>query len=779
MRLSPQQWQRFRSIVEQVDDCTLERRAALLDEATAGDDELRAAVESALDGSDVPNAFLRPIDSGLAGAVIAESAVREAVGRRIGPYRLTEVAAVGGMGTVYRAERDDGQFSKQVAVKLLHGPLNSPEAKRRFACEQQALATLEHPNIARLLDAGTAQDGTAYLVMELVDGEPIDEYCDGRDLGVRARLELFRSVCSAVSYAHQNLIVHRDLKPGNILVTVDGAPKLVDFGIARILDEAGADGSSDATITELRAMTPQYGSPEQIRGEKIATVSEVYSLGVVLYELLSGTRPYDLRGRTPTEVERIVCEKDPPPPSSVVAAPDGRRRLAGDLDTIVRKAMHKDAARRYASVQQLSDDIGRYLDGFPVVARRDSLNYRAAKFVRRHRAGVTAVALIFLSLTAGLIGTLAGLTRARSANNLASAEARRAAREADKASQVARFVQELLASADPMGPSGSQVTLRELLDTAGARIDTELTGHPQVQAVLNRMIGASYLQLGLFKDAEPRLWAAVDYHRSAAQSDQFERADAMESLGVYLSRNLAVAEAETWFRSALKIRAGAEANADTARLLTELAGALAQMGRRQEAEKHLREALAIRDSQFGRRHSSIVSSHQLLARLFMRTGDEARAESAYREAVALARELKSHHRMAVVQPLLDLSLLLQHQDRIEQAESALIEAHETAASVLSPWHYVRMTTAHRLGGFLIARKRFEEAEIYVRQTYDALREHVGADHPSTNALRSQLVKIYEALGRNDAIAALADEPTESAGDYDQSIRLQTRDARSM
>ena len=182
MKLSPQQWQRFRSIVEQVDDCPLERRAALLDEATTGDDELRAAVESALDGSDVPNAFLRPIDSGLAGAVIAESAVREAVARRIGPYRLTEVAAVGGMGTVYRAERDDGQFSKQVAVKLLHGPLNSPEAKRRFACEQQALATLEHPNIARLLDGGTAQDGTAYLVMELVDGEPIDEYCDGRDL---------------------------------------------------------------------------------------------------------------------------------------------------------------------------------------------------------------------------------------------------------------------------------------------------------------------------------------------------------------------------------------------------------------------------------------------------------------------------------------------------------------------------------------------------------------------------------------------------------------------
>ena len=352
----------------------------------------------------------------------------------IGPYRVLRRIGQGGMGTVYLAERDDAEFKQQVAIKLVKRGMDTEFVLRRFRNERQILAALNHPNIARLLDGGTTADGRPYFVMEYIEGQPITEFCDARRLPVAQRLRLFQQVCAAVHYAHQNLVIHRDIKPSNILVTADGIPRLLDFGIAKLLNPDLAAHTIEATAVAIRLMTPEYASPEQVKGAAISTASDVYSLGVVLYELLTGHRPYRITSRAPHEVARVVCEEEPRKPSTAVArvqtypVADGttsltvtpesvsrnrdgsperlRRRLAGDLDNIVLMAMRKEPSRRYASVHQLANDIRRHLEGRPVVARKDTLGYRTAKFVGRHKAGMLAAVLILISLVAGAVATL-------------------------------------------------------------------------------------------------------------------------------------------------------------------------------------------------------------------------------------------------------------------------------------------------------------------------------------------------------------------------------------
>ena len=306
------------------------------------------------------------------------------------------------MGTVYRAERDDDQFRQQVAIKVVRGGLPDEFSIQRFKAERQILANLDHANIARLLDGGATEDGRPYVVMEYVQGKPIDAYAEARQLPVRERLQLFRTVCAAVAYAHQRLVIHRDIKPANILVTESGEPKLLDFGIAKILDP---EQEGDPTVTLVRLMTPEYASPEQVRGEPVTTATDVYSLGVVLYGLLTGQRPYRATSRTPHEIAEAVLNTEPEKPSAV-ADPKLRRRFEGDLDNIVLKALRKEPERRYASVEQLSEDIRRHLEGLPVSARPDTLRYRSGKFVRRHKAPVIAAGVAMLALLGGMAATL-------------------------------------------------------------------------------------------------------------------------------------------------------------------------------------------------------------------------------------------------------------------------------------------------------------------------------------------------------------------------------------
>ncbi len=403
--MTPDHWERLKEIFQAALEEPRPEREAFLDRVCT-DPGLRTEARKLLAAHDQADSFIE--DSPVVGVAAAhtEPAPESWVGRRIGPYRLLAEIGRGGMGAVYRALRDDDQYRKEVAIKLVQDQ-GSGFVLDRFLNERQILAGLEHPHIARLLDGGTTSDGRPYLVMDLVEGEPIDLYCLRRALDVRARLGLFREVCAAVQYAHQNLVVHRDIKPGNILVTRDGTPKLLDFGIAKLLRAGGDLRSPQATVTQFRALTLDYASPEQVQGQSITTASDVYSLGVLLYELLTGRRPHALESRTHTEVERAIVSEEPPRPSTLV------RELRGDLDNILMMALRKEPSRRYASVDQLAQDIRRHLDDLPVLARRDTAAYRISKFVLRYKAGVVVAALVMVALLAALGVTLRQVRIAR------------------------------------------------------------------------------------------------------------------------------------------------------------------------------------------------------------------------------------------------------------------------------------------------------------------------------------------------------------------------------
>ena len=445
--MNPERWQRVKQLLEASIALEDSERSSFLDRECGDDAELRREVESLLSSHDeAGTGFLKKPAIDLK-SVATQAAPR--TGRRIGVYQITEEIGHGGMGEVYRAVRADGQFTKEVAVKLVRGGFDSKFVVERFRTERQILATLDHPNIARLLDGGTTDDGIPYLVMELIEGDRIDQYCDDHKLSITERLQLFRQVCAAVQYAHQRLVIHRDIKPSNVLVTKDGVPKLLDFGIAKIFDPAAADGG-ETTIG--RPMTPEYASPEQIRGEPITTASDVYSLGVVLYQLLTGRSPYPGETRSTLDLARAVCDTDPGRPSTVVLKPQPargadqsepltpeqvsasregspaklRRRLEGDLDNIILKALRKEPQRRYSSVEQFAEDIRRHLEGLPVSAVKDSFRYRTGKFVRRNRLGIAAASLVALSLATGIGATVRQAHIAQRQAEIARAERARA-----------------------------------------------------------------------------------------------------------------------------------------------------------------------------------------------------------------------------------------------------------------------------------------------------------------------------------------------------------------
>jgi serine/threonine protein kinase/tetratricopeptide (TPR) repeat protein len=419
--MTPERWQHVKAVFQAAAEHRPGERRAYLDQACAGDSDLRRQVEALLVSHEQAPSFLEAPVFELAALAASAGPSDSMVGRRIGPYQVVREIGRGGMGTVYLARRADDQYEKQVAIKVVKRGMDTDAVLRRFRTERQILAHLDHPNIATLLDAGMTDDGRSYVIMDYVDGVRLDVYCETRRLPIAERLTLFLSVCSAVQYAHEHHIVHRDIKPSNVLVTVEGVPKLLDFGIAKLFQTEESSQTLDRTTVALRPMTPEYASPEQVRGEPITPASDIYALGVLLYELLTGHRPYRLARRTPPEIERVICQEVPQKPSAVISQVDEihrvdgqaplwitpesvstmrgsrpetlRRRLAGDLDTIVLMALRKEPARRYVSTAALADDIRRYLERLPIRARRDALAYRTSKFVRRNTAAVSAAGL--------------------------------------------------------------------------------------------------------------------------------------------------------------------------------------------------------------------------------------------------------------------------------------------------------------------------------------------------------------------------------------------------
>jgi eukaryotic-like serine/threonine-protein kinase len=430
--MTPERYLQVKAIFLSALDTAPEVRADFLNQQCANDEELFSEVFSLLESHQRSDDFIEiPAIQAISPAEI-ELHHETLPGQSIGSYQVVKELGHGGMGTVYLAVRSDDQYQKRVAIKLVRSGMDSEFVRKRFRHERQILANLDHPNISRLVDGGTTQNGMPWLAMEYIEGIEITEYCDQKQLSINDRLKIFLQVCSAVQFAHQNLVIHRDIKPGNILITADGTPKLLDFGIAKLVSPQNSQ-SMDQTVTEMRLMTPGYASPEQARGESITTASDVYSLGVVLYELLTGHRPYHVSAQPANEVLRIICEEQPSKPSTSVSKTEAltnvdgsqstitpemvsraregqpgklRKRLSGDLDNIVLMAMRKEPQRRYASISQLSEDLRRHLEGLPVFAREDNFKYRAGKFIARHKVGVAATILITLSLLGGMMTTL-------------------------------------------------------------------------------------------------------------------------------------------------------------------------------------------------------------------------------------------------------------------------------------------------------------------------------------------------------------------------------------
>ena len=409
--MTSERWKQIEALFEQTLELPETERGKFLEKRCNGDEELRREVESLLQSHARAGTFIDKRSLFLSDEEGEATGAAAAAGELIGPYRVLREIGRGGMGTVYLAERADQQYEKQVAIKLIKPGMDTDAVLRHFRNERQILASFDHPNIARLFDGGTTEDGLPYFVMEYVEGLPINEYCTNHELSLVDRLKLFREVCAAVSYAHRHTVIHRDIKMSNILVTSEGIPKLLDFGIAKILTP-GAGAEALMTMTSLRPMTPEYASPEQIRGEPVTTASDVYSLGVVLYELLTGRSPYRFTSRAPRDVERAITEQEPMRPSTATGLHrnqhselSNRKLLRGDLDNILLMALRKEPARRYQTVDQFAEDIRRHLESRPVRARKDTIGYRARKFVRRNKVAVAASLLILVSLIGGLIAT--------------------------------------------------------------------------------------------------------------------------------------------------------------------------------------------------------------------------------------------------------------------------------------------------------------------------------------------------------------------------------------
>ena len=578
--MSPERWRKIEEIFQAAAEHPTADRDAFLTQVCGSDDELRTEVASLL-----VHAVEAPfIESAIAcGAQLLERDDQEAViGRRIGAYRVTSLIGHGGMGTVYAAVRDDDQYRQQVALKLVKRGMDTQSVLRRFRHERQILASLEHPHIARLLDGGTTDEGLPYFVMEHITGQEITRYCETHKLSIPERLQLLRQVCAAVQYAHQKLIIHRDLKPSNILVTEDGQAKLLDFGIAKLLAPDDSAEASARTATGLAMMTPDYASPEQVRGESVTTATDIYGLGAVLYELLTFQRPRRFTSYSAAEIERVVCETPTAKPSAVATSPRLRRQLSGDLDNIVLMALRQEPERRYQSAEQFSDDLLRHMEGRPVRARRDTHGYRAGKFVRRHKLGLAATALVILSLVGGIVTT--------------SHQARRAER---RFQQVRRLANTFLFDFHDK--------IKELPGSTEAREMVVKTALEYLDSLAQEAEGDPALQLEL-----AQAYQGVGDVQGDVRGASLGRAgEAMESYRKALALGRRLAERDPDDLSALRLLSACYAK---------LGDTQAETGDRAGGMETLREGLRLGESVYAR-HTGELADMMLLIRGYERLGD--------------------------------------------------------------------------------------------------------------------------------------------------------------
>ncbi|MEW5918118.1 MAG: serine/threonine-protein kinase, partial [Gemmatimonadota bacterium] len=728
-------WERIDALFAAALERPPNEREAFLSQATGGDSELAREVQSLLDSLDTAERRIGESADGLGAISGALGPLAEPFllpGTRIGAYAIVQEIGRGGMGEVYLAERADRDFDRRVAIKLVRtdAAARAGSVVQRFHAERRILAGLEHPNIARLYDSGVTPDGRPYLVMEHVAGERIDRYAVRRNLSLRDRLTLFERVCDAVTFAHQRLVIHRDIKPGNILVTDDGRVTLLDFGIARLL--GGDDDGEAATRPGVRVLTPEYASPEQVRGDPPNATMDVYALGVVLHELLTGARPAWQR-LVATGAETAQVEAAMSAPSAAASAPD-RRSVRGDLDTIVLSALAPNPSRRYASVHMLRDDLRRYRAGEPILARPASIGYRAAKFVRRNPVAVTAGALV-ATLAIGFVAST--LIQSRRVG----AERDRANSERDRAQQTAQLLINMFKTGDPFAP-GRPDTMRvaQFLEQGVERVNAELGQQPLARAQLLTALGDVYRWRGDHQRATGILDTAIALYRAAPAPPQLELAEALTQLGNVRRLNGNFVAAESLHREALQLRERAIWSGAQGQTIDErpIAASLANIGAIFIEQGKLDEAAPLIDSALTlqRRRSPIdtASVAEILnykATVFFRRGDEQKALATILEGHALNRARLGADHPRVALELGNVAVLLGRQGRVAEAESALVEAARVLESRLAAEHPQTVRAKANLAGLKGSLGKLTEADSLFRVVIDI-------DRRATNELRVHL-----------------------------------------
>jgi serine/threonine-protein kinase len=746
--LSPERWQRLEPILDRVFELAPDERASYLDEACAADPDLRRDAEALLAADRDSTSFLEaPAAAVLLAEHEIEAAARSRIGTIIGAYRIVRELGSGGMGTVYLAERADGQFDQRVALKLIRGA-PSDEVIRRFLNERQILARLEHPNIARLLDGGLTPDGEPYFAMEYVDGEPITKWCLKQNPPLEVRLRLFCAAAEAVAFAHRNLIVHRDLKPSNVMVTAGGQVKLLDFGIAKLLEAQAADPA--LTRTGLYMLTPEYAAPEQVLGSAVTTATDVYTLGTLLYELLTGQRAHRFDQHTPAAFAHIICDRDPVLPSTAIGMDDAgrastgtrgtwfaatrldpaarrlRRRLHGDLDNIVMMALRKEPERRYPSVEALLADIERYEEGRPVQARRDSPGYRASRFVRRHRVAVAAAIIVGLSLVAGMLGT--------------TYQARLAARESATAAQVKDFVIDLFTLADPDLSNADEITARQLLERGDERVNIDLAGQPELQAEMLTVLGSINRKLGRYDEAATRLQRALELERTLHGDQNAKVAAILNELGLTAFDQSRMDDAERLHGEALALRRElfGPRSPEVARSLNGLAEALNANGRFAEAEDLQRQALAIDSAALGPEDAEVANDLESLATILHDRGAYAEAVATGRQTLALRRRILGDDHLETATAMNNLAGYLRRIGRLGEADSLYRAVLAFDMLRLGENHPNTATVTNNLAGVLHEQGRTEEADSLYRKVLEFDRRHFGEQHRYTALVMSNL-----------------------------------------
>jgi eukaryotic-like serine/threonine-protein kinase len=766
-RLSPERWRELAPYLDAALDITTENRAAWLasirvrDAALAADLRALLAEHEKLDTSRfLEHAVPLPQHAGLSALT----------GQTLGAYRLVSRIGQGGMGSVWLGERCDGRFEGRVAIKLLSLALMGRAGEERFRREGDILARLTHPHIAHLVDAGVSAGGHPYLVLEHVEGLRIDRYCDEHTLDVEARLHLFLDVLEAVAHAHANLIVHRDLKPANVLVRVDGQVKLLDFGIAKLIEGDAQTGTtrvaemSSLTREGGSALTPEYAAPEQVTGGPVTTATDVYALGVLLYFLLSGQHPAGASVRSTAGLVRSIVDAEPRRMSDVVVSKSEpadelerhadrcrttparlRRRLQGDLDTIVAKALKKQPSERYASVTALADDLRRSLHHEPISARPDSLRYRTAKFIRRHSRGVAASAAMVL-LVAGLTGFYT--------SRLAT-ERDRARLEADKAAKVSELLTRLLTGADPYAtpdPRG-EPTVRGLLDAGAERVQKELVGQPELQAEMLTVIGRTYRKLGVYDKAQPLLEQAIAVGRPVFGSENVRLAQTLHDLGTLLQEKGDYTAAARYLEEALGMRRkllGRE-HADVAVTLVELARVYQDQGSNPRAEPLQREALDIRRKALGNEHRETAVSVSDLGSVLRLKGDLAGAELLLRQCLEMNLKAIGPSHPNVFLSMHDLALITASRGAYAAAESEFRQALIVGRRTLGDEHPNIALALNNLSRTLREQGRYDEAASVLQETLNIAVPALGVEHPLIAIYKSNLATVY--LARHEPAQA--------------------------